>query len=221
MSGIIKADVYFSNGTINPYKGFYIDTGMLYDSRVKIFPAVDGVNVFEMAPCYVLKSTDKNTKKEVFNTKMVEELLVGGYQAITEKELYYENWKELNRYVALISMPTKRMNAESRKATQNVLKALHSAGVLEEARRIAPNTRLVFSNAYKSPNDFVLTNVNLQTGQWVPEFFGYAPVKSVPLEIHVEGKKVTIMTLGPDIEGIRKNFDIDTKIYKDDRSQRR
>lgn len=147
-SGLIECYVYTGQPTPNPFKGFTIDTGAIIDRRVKIFPAIVEAG-YEDLPAYpVMISRDgkeeSDNKKKVVDAKLIKTLLVGGAQMLTPSSMYTKDYMELNKHVAIITMPTSHMNSETRKAVRDRLLNAMRSGLFEEAAKIDQFARFRF-----------------------------------------------------------------------------
>ena len=179
----------FNDGsnTFNEYKSFTIDTGEIIDRRPKLFKGIVASG-FEDMQAYSIQLNDKSNKNQsTFNTELFEKIFVGGTAMLDDKGMYSPQYRALNKYVDLISMPTKLMNGERRKAVQDRLMKAMNAGVFDKAMQMAPGSRFEFKeNSYnKDRGTFVLTNLN------VPIAFNAPVTISTPIEITF-GSKVFI-----------------------------
>lgn len=122
-------------------KSFSIDTGNIIDRRAKLFPEILQYG-YERLQAYPLKvrSNSKEDKKQVFNKEIFENIFVGGVDTLPDRGLYSPERRELNQAVNLISMPTKDMTADDRKAVMKRLEDAYKAGVFN------------VSNYYKNSN---------------------------------------------------------------------
>ena len=172
----------FNDGTntFNEYKSFTIDPGEIIDRRPKLFKGIMN-HGFEDAQAYPVMLTDKTNKsKNTFNTELFEKIFTGGIGMLDDKGMYSPQYRALNKFVDLATMPTKLMNGERRKAVQDRLMKAMQAGVFEKAlKEYAPNSRFEFKdNSYnKERGFFVLTNFN------VPICFNGPVMSTTPIEI--------------------------------------
>lgn len=172
----------FNDGvnTFNEYKSFTIDPGEIIDRRPKLFKGIMNRG-FEDAQAYPVMLTDKTNKsKNVFNAELFEKIFTGGIGMLDDKGMYSPQYRALNKFVDLSTMPTKLMNGERRKAVQDRLMKAMQAGVFEKAlKEYAPNSRFEFKeNSYnKERGFFVLTNFN------VPICFNGPVMSTTPIEI--------------------------------------
>lgn len=172
----------FNDGvnTFNEYKSFTIDPGEIIDRRPKLFKGIMN-HGFEDAQAYPVMLTDKTNKsKNVFNAELFEKIFTGGIGMLDDKGMYSPQYRALNKFVDLATMPTKLMNGERRKAVQDRLMKAMQAGVFEKAlKEYAPNSRFEFKeNSYnKERGFFVLTNFN------VPICFNGPVMSTTPIEI--------------------------------------
>ncbi len=183
--GLISCIVYTPESPKpNPYKGFTIDTGMIIDKRAKVFPGIVQYG-FEDMPSYPVLIPDPNNKengkgKNVLNEQLFKNIFTGGVKMLTDmRPMYTPEYMELNKRVALITMPTQHMNKDTRKATQDRLMKAMKAGVFETALKEDPGSRFMFKpNGYnKKDSTFVLTNVG------VPYAFCGQVCSTKPIEI--------------------------------------
>lgn len=171
-NGLIDVLSFTGQSTPNEYKCFTIDTGCLYDKRAKVFPRVVGYG-YEMLNAYpVLVPKKEEVKgrsksKNDINTQLFTDIFKGGVHMLDKvRGMYSEELMELNRNIALITMPTKNMDADTRKKVRDRLFAALNSGVFKAAHDIEPNARFMFKNYDKKTGTFTLTN------QGVPKFFG-------------------------------------------------
>lgn len=190
-SGLIACAVY-TDGVFNKYKSFTIDTGMVIDKRVKMFPAIIDCG-FENLNAYPVLIESKDHKKK-FNEPLFRQMFKGGIYVIdTFKPMYTDEYIELNKNVALITMPTDKIDRELKNLIRNtLLKALNN-GVFAEAKNIDPNSRFVFKYLDEYKN-FTLTN------KGVGAFYGAPCSSTIEVEINFnttpEGKyRVIINTI--------------------------
>lgn len=184
-SGLISCIVYTPESPKpNVFKGFTIDTGVIIDKRAKVFPGIIQFG-FEDMPCYPVLIPDPDNKengkgKNVLNEKLFKDIFIGGVQMLKdERPMYTSEYMDLNKRVALITMPTQHMNRDIRKATQERLMKAMKAGVFDTAIKESPNSRFMFKpGCYdKKKSTFVLTNVG------VPCAFCGPVAYSKPIEI--------------------------------------
>ena len=103
--------------------------------------------------------------------------------------MYSPDYLELNKCVAMITMPTNNMNGDTRKAVRNRLLAAVKAGVFETAFKHEPNSRFMFKNYDKKTGCFTLTNKGVPYrygGQYLANkeveiYFGIDEVRVVPV----------------------------------------
>ena len=177
--------VTFINGNPkpNPAKGFTVDTGMIIDRRPKMFPVIIPYG-FENYPCYEINmstpvSDNKKKGKAMPSRKMFEDFFKGGVQMLDGyRTMYTDNFRELNKLVSMITMPTNHMNKEIRKAVQGRLLKAMEAGVFHQATGGDASNRFMFTNFDPKTCTFVLSNVG------VPICYDGPVVSSIPIEIH-------------------------------------
>lgn len=177
--------VTFVNGNPkpNPAKGFTVDTGMIIDRRPKMFPVIIPYG-FENYPCYEINmstpvSDNKKKGKAMPSRKMFEDFFKGGVQMLDGyRTMYTDNFRELNKLVSMITMPTNHMNKEIRKAVQGRLLKAMEAGVFHQATGGDVSNRFMFTNFDPKTCTFVLSNVG------VPICYDGPVVSSIPIEIH-------------------------------------
>ena len=159
----------FNDGvnTYNEYKSFTVDPGEIIDRRPKLFKGIV-VNGFEDMQAYPIYLTDKDNKnKNVFNAELFEKIFTGGTGMLGDQGMYSPQYRTLNKFVDLATMPTRLMNGERRKAVQDRLMKALKAGVFEKAlKEYAPNSRFEFKeDSYnRDRGSFVLTNFNVPIG---------------------------------------------------------
>lgn len=171
-NGLIDVMSFTGKSIPNAYKCFTIDTGCLYDKRAKVFPKVIscGYEILNAYPVLIPKKEDakgKSKSKNEINAQLFTDIFKGGVQMLDKvRGMYSDELMELNRNVALITMPTKNMDADTRKKVRDRLFAALNSGVFKAARDIEPNARFMFKNYDKKTGTFTLTNLG------VPRFFG-------------------------------------------------
>lgn len=182
-SGLISCVVYTpESDKPNPYKGFTIDTGMIIDKRAKVFPAILTTG-YEDVPAFPVLIPDPNNKdggktKNILNAQLFRDIFTGGVQMLNNREsMYTPDFMELNKCIALITMPTQNMNKETRKAIQNRLMAAMKAGVFKAVHKADEYSRFIFKHYDKKDQSFVLTNAG------VPYRFGGVPQHQKNIEI--------------------------------------
>ena len=161
-NGLISCIVYTGDSKPNPFKGFTVDTGVIIDRRAKVFPGIVSIGYEDMQAYPVLISKQENgnyKSKNVINEKLFTDIFIGGVNALDPKSgMYTPDYLELNKLVAIITMPTNNMNGEIRRAVRERLKAAMNAGVFAKALQIDPNSRFRFKSYDKKNRSFVLTN---------------------------------------------------------------
>lgn len=189
-SGLITCVVYTPESPKpNPYKGFTIDTGMIIDRRAKVFPGIVQTGFEDMPAFPVLVPKDDNNEngkgKNVLNEKLFRDIFTGGVQMVQGmRSMYTPDFMELNKNVAIITMPTNNMNKDIRLAVRNRLMAAMEAGVFESAKQIDPYARFRFKHYDKKTQSFILTTAGTPY-----RFCG--PVQStreIEIEFTAEGK---------------------------------
>lgn len=198
-SGLITVMAVNEKGKGVLPKSFTIDTGMIIDKRMKLFAACPRFNqeqILEFAPVYELMMIDsKNHGRKVLDEKLLNDIFYAGLGNISKREMFSESYKALNRKVALISMPTKRLNKEQRNALQGFLVKMDNEGYFDKALSIAPGSRFVFLNMDQplDPNHLgTFTLIN----EGVPMFYGTMANKVNPVIIEVVDGNVTIRSNG-------------------------
>lgn len=164
-SGLITCLTFTANDVNrpNPYKSFTIDTGKIIDRRAKILIGDPTMMAYEDMQMYLILVSPKDSeersksKNNVFNEKLFKDLFTGGYQALEPSRMYTKDLLELNKYVALITMPTNNMNSDSRKAVRNRLLAAAKADVFKKALERDPKARFRFDKYDKETKAFILT----------------------------------------------------------------
>ncbi len=164
-SGLITCLTFTENdiNRPNPFKSFTIDTGKIIDRRAKILIGDPTVMAYEDMQMYLIlvnsKDSDDRSKNRnnVFNEKLFKDIFVGGYQMLEPSRMYTKELLALNKYVALITMPTNNMNSESRKAVRDRLLAAMKADVFKKVLEKDPKARFRFDNYKKETMEFTLT----------------------------------------------------------------
>lgn len=182
-SGLISCVVYTpESDKPNPYKGFTIDTGMIIDKRAKVFPAILTTG-YEDVPAFPVLIPDPNNKeggksKNILNVQLFRDIFTGGVQMLNNAtSMYTPDFMELNKSIALITMPTQNMNKETRIKVRDRLMAAMKAGVFKEVHKVDEYSRFVFKHYDKKDNSFVLSNSG------VPYRFGGVPQNQKNIEI--------------------------------------
>ena len=170
-------------------KSFTIDTGNIIDRRAKVFPEIVQYG-YEKLQAYPLKvrSNNKEDKKQVFNKEIFENIFVGGIDSLPERGLYSPERRELNQVVDLMSMPTKDMTSDDRKAVMKRLEDAYKSGVFTTSEYYK-NTNHAFrfmfkDNSYnKNTKTFTLINT-------APLFFNgpYNSASKILINFGVNGK---------------------------------
>lgn len=161
--GLINCIVYTPESpNPNVAKGFTIDTGCIIDRRAKMFPTIIPAG-YEDVPAYpvlVPKDGDKHGKsKNVLNEQLFRDMLVGGVLMLDKnKSMYTKDFMQLNKCVALITMPTNNMNKETRVAVRERLMAAMKDGVFAAIHEKDSKSRFMFKSYSKKDQSFVLTN---------------------------------------------------------------
>ena len=190
-SGLITCLTFTANDVNrpNPFKSFTIDTGKIIDRRAKILIGDPTTMAYEDMQMYLILVSPKDSddrsksKNNVFNEKLFKDIFVGGYQALEPSKMYTKDLLELNKYVALITMPTNNMNSDSRKAVRNRLLAAMKADVFKKALERDPKARFRFGNYDKKTMEFVLTTAGTPY-----RFCGPClATKSIKLEFKADG----------------------------------
>lgn len=194
-NGLISCISYTEPSKPNPYKGFTIDTGVIIDKRAKVYPGIvaEGYEDMQAYPVLVPKE-DKGEKgkgksKNVINEKLFDDIFVGGVNMLGPRGMYSPEFLELNRCVAMITMPTNNMSGEIRKKVRDRLLAALKAGVFATAFQHEPNSRFMFKNYDKKTGCFTLTNKGVPYrygGQYLAKreveiYFGIDETRVVPV----------------------------------------
>lgn len=191
-NGLIDVLAFTGQPTPNEYKCFTIDTGCLYDKRAKVFPRVVGYGyeTLNAYPVLVPKKEDakgKSKSRNEVNIQLFTDIFKGGVHMLDKvRGMYSNELMELNRNVALITTPTKNMDADTRKKVRDRLFAALNSGVFKAALDIEPNARFMFKNYDKKTGTFTLTN------QGVPKFFGTVCESKNIVEINFGIDKTTV-----------------------------
>ena len=106
------------------------------------------------------------------------DLFTGGVQMLNERDgLYTADFRELNKVVAMITVPNQHMNGDTRKKIRDRLFNAKKSGVFDAALKVDPGSRFRFVDYNKKDNSFKLSNVG------VPKMYGTMPVSTIPIEI--------------------------------------
>lgn len=193
-NGLISCISYTEPTKPNPYKGFTIDTGVIIDKRAKVYPAIVQSGYEDMQAYPVLvpkddKSEGKGKSKNVINEQLFNDIFKGGVNMLGPRGMYSPDYLELNKCVAMITMPTNNMSGDTRKAVRDRLLAAVKAGVFATAFQHEPNSRFMFKNYDKKTGCFTLTNKGVPYrygGQYLANkeveiYFGIDEVRVVPV----------------------------------------
>jgi hypothetical protein len=135
-------------------KGFTIDPGFIIDRRKKIFTGIQ--NFFEGFQAYPL-FIGGGDKKQTLNEPLIKGLLIGGNNFPKEKEgLYREEYRDLNRYIDLSTIPSKSINGEDRKWIQNQLVAIYKKNFFFE--HTPEGSRFVINNFDPKNKEIFISN---------------------------------------------------------------
>ena len=157
--------VYVSkNGITDFHKCFTIDSGNLYDFRIKFFPGLlNSAALFDSGKCYEdfsVYSITLGGKNNEYTDRNLKTFLLGGPLAMqTDSGMYKPDKVELNKLVELRSMPKNlAMNVEARKAVIFRLIKVMKTGLFYKFLEIAPLSRWKFKSFNPKDGSFVLTN---------------------------------------------------------------
>ena len=182
-TNLIECHIYSNDGTYINGKGFTIDPGMIIDRRKKIFPIItqfyEGINAY---PLFINNPNTKDDGKKagnVLNVEVLTSLIVGGNDAVNARGMYSEDFRNLNKFVALITIPTDKNSAADRKYIQNRLVDLYKSGVFSDALATVPGSRFRVAEYNKSSGTILLDTT------LVPANFGgvYVPNERIQLKI--------------------------------------
>lgn len=135
-------------------KGFTIDPGFIIDRRKKIFPGIQ--NFFEGFQAYPL-FIGGGDKKQTLNEPLIKGLLIGGNNFPKEKEgLYREEYRDLNRYIDLSTIPTKSINGDDRRWIQNQLVAIYKKNFFFE--HTPEGSRFIITNFDAKKKEIFISN---------------------------------------------------------------
>ena len=201
--GLITVIAVGENGKAVLPKCFTIHTGVIIDKRLKLFAACPRYNqdqILEFAPVYELMMIDsKQHGRKVLDAKMLNDIFYAGLGNISKREMFSEEYKALNRKVAMISLPTKKLNKEQRGALQDFVVKMDKDGYLDKALALAPGSRFVFLNMDKEldPNHLgTFTLIN----EGVPLYYGTMANKVNPVIIDVVDGKISIKSNGATVD---------------------
>lgn len=146
-------------------KGFTIDPGMIIDRRKKVFAGIR--NFYEGENAYPLFNTGKseNGKKgsNTLNVELITNLIVGGNMAVQGvRGMYTDDFRNLNKYVALITMPTNKNGPEDRKYMQKRLVDLYKANIYEDVL-MGSTARFRVAEYIKSSGTILLDTAGVPT----------------------------------------------------------
>lgn len=182
-TNLIECHVYTNDGVPIPGKGFVIDPGMIIDRRKKIFPVIaqfyEGMNAY---PLFVNNPNTKDDGKKagnILNVEVLTALIIGGSSAVEGRGMYSEDFRNLNKFVALITIPTDKIQGADRKYIQNRLVDLYKDGTFSNALAAAPGSRFRVAEYNKSSGTILLDTYG------VPANFGgqYVPNERIQLKI--------------------------------------
>lgn len=186
-NGLLIVTPYHYDGKVYtpaPLKAFTIDNGVIIDGRKKMFPGVVSYG-YEDMQAYPIFIKNNFNGKNTFNEKLFNDFFLGGVGMLEEKDgMYTPNYRELNKYVALITIPSKEMNRNARKAVVGRLQNAMDAGVFAKALEIDPGARFRFETYDKETRAFTLIN------DGVPYRFGtnVLSTKSIKITFGSDGK---------------------------------
>lgn len=189
-TNLVECHIYSNDGTPINEKGFVIDPGMIIDRRKKIFagitPFYEGCNAY---PLFINSGDNKNGKKSgnVLNVDILTGLIVGGNRTVDGvRGMYSEDFRNLNKFVALITIPTDKNSPADRKYIQNRLVELYKNGVFSEALATAPGARFRVIEYNKNSGAILLDTAG------VTNYFGgqYIPNERIQLKITKDKCKV-------------------------------
>ena len=190
-NGLISCISYTEPSKPNPYKGFTIDTGVIMDKRAKVYPAIieSGYEDLQAYPVLIPKedkAEGKGKSKNVINEQLFNDIFKGGVNMLGPRGMYSPEYLELNRCVAMITMPTNNMNADTRKTVRDRLLKAVKAGVFSTAFQHEPNSRFMFKNYDKKTGCFTLSN------KGVPYRYGghYLATKEVEIYFGIDETRV-------------------------------
>lgn len=159
-TSLVECHIYTNEGAPIPGKGFTIDPGKIIDHRKKIFPAIvpfyEGMNAY---PLFVNNPNSKEDGKKannILNVEVLTSLIIGGNTAVEGRGMYTEDFRNLNRYVALITIPTDKNNAADRKYIQNRLVDLYKSGIFAEVLATVPGSRFRIAEYNKGSGTILL-----------------------------------------------------------------
>lgn len=172
---LIDCYIYNDNNVVQPIqgKGFTIDPGMIIDRRKKVFACI--ANFYEGENAYPLfiagKSNNGKKGDNVLNAELLTNLIVGGNMSVHGiRGMYTDDFRNLNKYVALITMPTNKNSPEDRKYMQNRLVDLYKANIYEDAL-MGSNARFGVVEYIKSSGTILLDTTGIHTnyGGTIPD----------------------------------------------------
>ena len=117
-TNMIECHVCDQNSNEIMLKSFTIDNGNIIDGRKKIFPVI--AEAYESYTAYALFASSGNDMKNL-DEEVIKNLIIGGPQAISRKPLFNQQYIDLNKVVALITIPGKRLKKDERKYIQSRL----------------------------------------------------------------------------------------------------
>lgn len=186
-TNLIECHIYTNEGAPISGKGFTIDPGMIIDHRKKIFPAI--VQYYEGMNAYPLFVNNPNTRDDgkkaenVLNVDVLKALIVGGNNAVDARGMYSEDFRNLNKFVALITIPTDKIQASDRKYIQNRLVDLYKNGVFSDVLAAAPGSRFMIV-AYNKGSGTILLDTD-----GVPTNFGGVYIANERIQLKITKDK--------------------------------
>ena len=123
---------------------------------------------------------NKSHAKKVLDEKLFNDIFYGGLMNISKRPMYSKSYKDLNLKLALITLPTRGLNAEERSSLQEYVIKMDNDGYLDKALSYAPGSRFVFAGN-KLDKDHLSSFTLINEG--VPAFYGalYTPVNPVKI----------------------------------------
>lgn len=170
---------------------FVIDTGMIIDRRAKLItaaPMFNNTDIIEFSNMYELMVSNGGHK--VLDEDLIKSMMTAGAMNITKRQMYSDEYKALNRKIALITIPTKGLNKEERNSLQSYIMKMDKDGWFDAAIKKAPNSRFVFTTNQLDKSHlskFELINSG------VPMYYGTKAADVVPLKIVSDDGHISIV----------------------------
>lgn len=189
-SGLVFVHVCDSLGKDIMGKGFTVDPGLIIDGSKKVYPGIFE-NFEDYHPFPLFKRTIVDGKsKHIFNEELIKSLIIGGNASVTDqKGLFSDDFLNTNKYVALITIPTRNVDKAGRKNIQTILTSMCKNGAFSTALSESPYARFRIADHNPATNTIILDTAG------VPYRFGTAaiPHNRVQIKINLTTGKYKIL----------------------------